>query len=275
MFKGGQITAITPDSELSLRGKDLVVADASDPGSNSALKRLDDVTGALNLSYGATVTTLGALTNSGAINLDTANADGGSLLKINGELTNSGTIQIGNGSLSANSMVQAASVVNTGTINVYGDLAAYDQASLRSAGAFMNDGSVNFSDDTDKITGPVSGTGNFSLSAGSTLELDAGVSSGETVTFGGGVNGLILGSPSSFYGTIDDFFTKGDAVIAKGFAEATTLLSYTQTSADSCSLALTDGANTAVLNFAGEPYAQSDFAIKSANGGAGTAINFV
>ena len=36
---------------------------------------------------------------------------------------------------------------------------------------------------------------------------------------------------------------------------------YTQTGADSASWTLTDGANTAVLNFAGEPYVRSDFSI--------------
>jgi hypothetical protein len=64
-------------------------------------------------------------------------------------------------------------------------------------------------------------------------------------------------------------------VVAKGFAEAQTLLSYSQTGADSCSWKLTDGTQTAVLNFAGEPYAQSDFKIVSANNGAGLAIKFV
>ena len=89
------------------------------------------------------------------------------------------------------------------------------------------------------------------------------------MTFASGVDQLILDQVSSFNGTIGGFFTAGDAVIANTFAEAATLLSYTQTGADSCSWTLTDGANTAVLNFAGEPYAQSDFSITSANGGAG------
>ncbi len=45
------------------------------------------------------------------------------------------------------------------------------------------------------------------------------------------------------------------------------MLTYTQTGADSCSWTLTDATHTAVLNFAGEPYAKSDFSISpSANG---------
>ena len=133
---------------------------------------------------------------------------------------------------------------------------------------------VNFDDNCDKISRPVSGTGDFSLSAGSTLEFGAGVASSETVTFAGGVDEPILDQASSLYGTIDDFSTTGDSVTAKTFAEAQTLLTYTQTGADSCSWTLTESTHSAVLNFAGEPYAKSDFSISpSANGN--TLIKFV
>ena len=149
-----------------------------------------------------------------------------------------------NNSLSAESTLDAASIVNDGTINVYADQHVGVYATLHSHGAFTNDGSVNLSadilSDNDKIAGPVSGTGDFSLSKHSTLNFGSSVSSGETVTFIG-VDKLILGQPSSFDGTIDDFSTKGDTVALKGFAESATSLLYTQTGADSCSLTLTDG----------------------------------
>ena len=221
------------------------------------------------------MTTSGDLTNSGAITLDRRGllrqrrrqrgiraTGGGSFLKINGTLTNSGTIGSATPRCRRQARSRPQSVVNDGTINALRrPTSAQVHATLHSSGTFTNDGSVNFSDDNDKIAGAISGTGNFSLSNGSTLEFGAGVSSGETVTFASGVDQLILDQPSSFNGTIDDFFTAGDAVIAKAFAEAATLLTYTQTGADSCSWTLTDGANTAVLNFAGEPYAKSDFSI--------------
>jgi hypothetical protein len=38
---------------------------------------------------------------------------------------------------------------------------------------------------------------------------------------------------------------------------------------------VTDGANTAVLGFRGDPYVKNDFSIVSANHGAGSAIEFV
>jgi hypothetical protein len=280
-FKSGQITTIGTNSELSLIGSEAFVADASDTSSNSALKGLTNIysDGTLALNNGATVTTSGALTNGpdgAAITLDGSPGDGGSSLTIGGTLTNSGTVSIGNATLSASGMLKAASVVNDGTIDLHGDQSAGVEAILHTHGAFTNDGSVNLSSDVlsnnDKIAGPVSGTGDFGLSNDSTLNFGSSVSSGERATFQG-VDKLILGQPSSFDGTIDDFFHQGDIVVAKGFGGATTLL-YSQ-GANSCSLTLTDGANKAVLNFTGAPYTKSDFALLPWYGGAGSAIKFV
>ena len=271
-FANGQIATIAADSALSLIGSHAFVADASHTGSNSALKGLDAVAGELDLENGATAKTSSALTSSGAINLDWSPADGGSLLNVGGALTNSGTIDVGNSSLSARSRLEAASVVNDGAINLFGYADAH--AILHVTGAFMNDGSVNLSDDVDRIAGPISGAGNFSLSTGSKLEFGSSVSSGETVTFGDGVDKLVLDSPSLFYGTIDDFFHAGDSVLAKGFDESATTFLYTQTGANSCSWTLTDATHTAVLNFAGEPYSQSDFSIIAAKGTGELVIKF-
>ena len=183
-------------------------------------------------------------------------------------------IFIGNDTLSAASILKASSIVNNGTIRLIGNGPIH--ATLSSVGAITNDGQIDLYDDTDKLAGPISGGGSLLLFEASTLEFGAGVSSGETVTFESGLpDKLVLDQAASFVGTIDDFFTRGDSVVAKTFAEAFTLLTYAQTGADSCSWTLTDGAKRAVLNFAGEPYTKSDFAIVSANDGAGLAIKFV
>ncbi len=50
-------------------------------------------------------------------------------------------------------------------------------------------------------------------------------------------------------------------MLAKGFDGSASTFLYTQTGADSCLWRLTDGKYTAVLNFAGESYTQSDFSI--------------
>ena len=213
-FKSGQITTI--NGELQLNGAGAHVADAGATGSSSALTGLASVTDEFFFENGATVATTGALTNSGTIELNSGNAEGGSSLTIGGGLTNDGTIEIGpsNDTLSAADKVHAASVNNSGTIDVYGNATNSIDASLTMPGSFTNNGTVNFSDDVDTITGAVSGTtGNFGLSNGSTLTFVAGVSNGETVTFGSGAADLLnLDLAQSFDATNEDFFTVGDAV---------------------------------------------------------------
>jgi hypothetical protein len=275
-FASGQIKTIA--GTLSLSGEDSVVADAdaANQSWNSALVGLDTVAGNLVLNGGAVVTT-DALTNTGTIGLDYFGPtdSGGSFLNVLETLTNDGTIEISTAGL-ARDEVEAGSIVNDGAIDLYGDGSNTVRATLDTTGSFVNDGSVNVSDDYDKLVGAISGTGNIGLSAGASLDFAGSVASGETVTFGGGAPDLLtLNDGSSFDGTIEDFFGDGDGVDLTNFAYATTTFQYTQTGADSASWTLTDGANTAVLNFAGEPYVRSDFSIVSANGGAGSAIKFV
>jgi hypothetical protein len=275
-FASGQIKTIA--GTLSLSGEDSVVADAdaANQSWNSALVGLDTVAGNLVLNGGAVVTT-DALTNTGTIGLDYFGPtdSGGSFLNVLETLTNDGTIEISTAGL-ARDEVEAGSIVNDGAIDLYGDRSNTVRATLDTTGSFVNDGSVNVSDDYDKLVGAISGTGNIGLSAGASLDFAGSVASGETVTFGGGAPDLLtLNDGSSFDGTIEDFFGDGDGVDLTNFAYATTTFQYTQTGADSASWTLTDGANTAVLNFAGEPYVRSDFSIVSANGGAGSAIKFV
>ena len=283
VFARGQIMTIAASSGLTLIGPHAFVADAYDTGSNSALAGLAAVNGYFTLEHLASVTTSGNLSNSGTIGIDAYSdygvSPGGSSLTIGGTLTNDGTIEIGpsSGALSARSMVKADSVVNNGAISLYGNGPTVStKATLTVPGAFTNDGTVDLQDDYDKLAGPVGGTGSFNLSDDSRLQFSDSVANGETVTFGDRTaEQLILDQASSFNGAIDDFFGKGDMVIAKDFAEAATTLLYTQTGADSCSWTLTDGANTTVLHFAGEPYHKSDFSIVPAVHGAGLAIKFV
>ncbi len=99
------------------------------------------------------------MTNNGTVALDRLSHDGGSSLTIGGTLTNDGVVRIGPSdyTLSAASMLEAASVVNNGVINVYG--AGTVDGTLSSAGAFTNDGGVNFHDDADTLAGAIGGTG--------------------------------------------------------------------------------------------------------------------
>ena len=122
-FASGQITKIAGNSELTLSGPDAFVADASNTSANSALTGLATIAGAggLDLEYGASVTTSGALSNSGGLSVDSSYGRGGSALTISGVLTNSGTANIGNGALSAATTVTAKGLNNTGTIYLSGN----------------------------------------------------------------------------------------------------------------------------------------------------------
>ena len=104
------------------------MADAGSLTSNSALTGLKTIDGSLYLYNGATVTTSGALSNSGSISLDNDGANGGSSLTVAGALTNDGYIQIGpdNNSLSSATTVSATSIFNFvgttyGTIDIFGN----------------------------------------------------------------------------------------------------------------------------------------------------------
>ena len=122
-FASGEITKIAGNSELTLSGPDAFVADASNTSANSALTGLATIAGAggLDLEYGASVTTSGALSNSGGLSVDSSYGRGGSALTISGVLTNSGTANIGNGALSAATTVTAKGLNNTGTIYLSGN----------------------------------------------------------------------------------------------------------------------------------------------------------
>ena len=61
------------------------------------------------------MSTTGALTNSGFLNLDYQDNGGGSTLSIGGALTNTNMLDIGNGVLSSSDSVTANSFVNRGT----------------------------------------------------------------------------------------------------------------------------------------------------------------
>ena len=86
---------------------------------------------------GSSVTTTGALTNTGTLEVDVYNGDGDSSLTIGGALINSGNTDIGNTYLSSSTTVTASSLTNTNTIVVQGNpgSGATAQATLNIAGA--------------------------------------------------------------------------------------------------------------------------------------------
>ena len=161
-FASGEITSLAAGSHLGLVGNDAFVEDSTAPGSNSALKGLASIgAGALfALHDGAAVSTTGALANDGQVYLDTTARDGGSSLTVGGTLTNSRELGIGNAALSASDEVTAASLDNTGKIQLTGSSA--NQALLD-----VTSGSAGFG-----TAGVLSG--NVDLSGDSAVEFKSG-----------------------------------------------------------------------------------------------------
>ena len=126
-FASGQIGTIA--GELALDGINARVADAGTLATDSALTGLTSVTGELELSGGATVSTTGGLsiTGNSVVWVDSPfnNNGGGSSLHVGGTLTNNSTnnngLYIGNGNIGTGDTVTATGLVNTGVIAIQGN----------------------------------------------------------------------------------------------------------------------------------------------------------
>src|SRR5277367_2983937 len=93
---GGSVTAIASNTKLILDGAQTRVAQSTATTSNSGLTGLTSNAGTLAIQLGSSITTTGALTNSGTIEVDndffgTGDA-GGSSLTFGGTLTNKGDL---------------------------------------------------------------------------------------------------------------------------------------------------------------------------------------
>jgi len=114
-FGSGEITTL--DGDLSMFGSSAGIDD-SGGAQNSALKGITSIgaSGKLDLEAAASLTTTAALTNKGSLYLDNDYMDGGSTLSVGRKITNEGVLEIGalNGDLSANSIIKAPSLDNSG-----------------------------------------------------------------------------------------------------------------------------------------------------------------
>jgi len=246
--------------------------DAGQTTSNSALTGLKTIDGSLSLDNNALVRTSAGLTNSGTIALDALKKAEGASLRIGGVLTNDGQITLGasDHSLAESDRLTAGALVNSGSIDLYGDGTAH--AALTISGAVANSGAIDLHRDVEAFSGAVTGNGGaFALDSGSTLEFGSSVGAGESVQFIG-ADILALDDARGFAATIKDFRV-GDEIDAKTFGAGTTL-GYSENSAKTGGvLTLTQGAEVAHLDFAGV-YAKADFSL-APDAGSGRLISFV
>ncbi len=162
--------------------------------SNSALKTLTTIAsnGELQLAYGATVATTGALTadQGGQLYVDSG-GPGGSSLSVGGTFTNDTVVQVGNGNATAASTFNAEKTISnssTGTIEVAGGNAGAANAVLEVTGpTVVNSGAIdlygNVGDAELEINGNVtlSGAGKVTLSNIATNVI-TGASTSDTLT---------------------------------------------------------------------------------------------
>jgi hypothetical protein len=273
-FANGQISTIAAGSSLDLAGNEAFIEDSSVLGSNSALTGLADIAGTLFLEDQASVSTSGALVNSGLLGLDpfTGVVEGGSSLSIGGALTNTGTLEIGHNNLSATDSVTARSFVNSGTVDLIGH--GTNLAALNVSGTTTNNDAISISSDTEEFAGAVDGAGSFSLS-GANLRFDSSVSAGQTISETG-QDALILKQAQNFAGTIMGF-GKGDTIDATNFlaSPATTFNFVENSGGTGGTLTLTDKSLglTANILMTGV-YSNSDFTL-APDSGTGTLVKFV
>jgi len=175
------------------------------------------VTGDIVTSTGSTITNeFGA----------TWSLDGSNGFVVSSHLTNAGIID-SNGLSS--SLAGLSSLTNTGTIEVQ-------------SGSF-----------TLGSTSGISGTGSLKIDAGATLELSSGASSGQTVTFESTTGVLKLDVAQNFHGTIAGFSTAGGTEATSDQLDLANINfnSLTTDTFVNDTLTISDGSNTAVIQFTG------------------------
>ena len=114
-FASGQIATIAESAVLELSGRRAFIEDSGALGSNSALMGLTDVAGTLEMYGNVSVTTTGALLDSGSIYLDPLNGAGASILSTDGAISISGALSIGE-----SCQVTTTALNNTGSIDLTG-----------------------------------------------------------------------------------------------------------------------------------------------------------
>ena len=165
-------------------------------------------------------------------------------------------------------------IVNEGTIN-----AGYNGGSFTINDiSFTNQGTINVSNgDTLDVASPETGTGSYTINAGSTLEFGSCVGAGAAVTFGASIGTLLLLSPSTFsagavISGISGALGLSDVLDLRGFASgsdtitASTANGYNSTTGDT-TLTVTDTTTghslTVQVTLAGNYYASSSWSVTS------------
>jgi len=227
-FASGEINAIASGATLHLNGNKAFVEDSTALGKNSALTGLSNVSGAFFLDNKAAVST-GALANHGFIALDINGGEGGSVLTVGGVLTNTGTIDVGNSTLSSSDQVVAASLNNSGTINLTSNGANQALLDVTSAAPFALTGIVNLGGKSalEFTTGEINTIAAFaSLTLGDSaavVEDSTGPGKNSALTSLSNVNGSFFLQSQTSVSTTTSLVDKGFVFLDNGGAGGSSL----------------------------------------------------
>ncbi len=299
-FASTGLTSIGAGAQLQVDGKNARLSIGSGT-TNSALAGLTSIYGVLDLegdtgtgAGGSSVTTSGALTNDGALQLDIYGGEGGSSLALGGVLRNAGTLQVGNTGLSASTTLSASGLVNTGTVGLYAS--SSNASTFTVAGAATNEGAMvvganatfalgthayvqtagtttvagtlqtptvndegGLIDFTSALAGSDTPTA-LNIYAAGVIEFAAAVSTAHKVTFEDATGDLELAAASSFSGSIDGF-SANDVIDLLG--AGVTSLSF----ADHVLTVMNNATTVASLSFTGSYSTASFTAVSDGHGG--------
>jgi hypothetical protein len=196
-------------------------------------------------------------------------ARGGDLIINSNSFTNSGTITAASsgGALT----IDPTTFANKGAI----DISNGETVTIKPTAA--NTGTINVSSGALDFGGGISGTGSETISGAATLEFDANVSAGQTVTFTRSGGELALKEAQDFHALIRSFGAGGahDSIDDRNFPHGSSTFSFAENAAHTlATLTLTDGADVAHFHLSGD-YVRSDFKVGPDVAGTGTLIKFV
>ena len=248
------------DGSLTTTGASQILTQAKILGGGAnALTGLQTIGGKFELDNAASLSDSAALLIKGDLFVDSFSGEGASSLADSASITNQGTLNVDNTNSSAGSSVTGATLTNSGFINLTGD-ASSRFGELNATASFVNNGAVFVIDDLESGSGAVTGTGTFDIWNNSTLNFDAGVSSGQTVTFDN-TGALGVDAAGNVFQANIAGFGANDAVQLINFNGAGANWNFVENGSNTGGvLTLTNGSDSMQLNFAGV-YSTGQFSV--------------
>ena len=251
-------------ASLPAAGDSIVVAVPAPLGGTGTLddSGLNFTSNAVTLSGDGPVLQLAGLTIDAASVITPDATAATATIDLTGPVTNAGGILQGTAGDTL-TVALAGALLNTGTIAATAGTILVQDAG---GGLLQNEGTIAALGGTVTIAPSLTGVGLLEIDGG-TLELDGSASAAGTVAFLGSTGALAIGAAGSFSGGIVGF-APGGAIDLKGLDPD----SLQPIIVNGDLVTLTDGSNSATLDFAGDDFTAADF-VTGGEGGGGTTLS--